>query len=263
MQGDAKVTLAAHARPRPIARARRERKPLDRRNARLCARVARQIRVRCSNPMPCRSVPSGICSELTRHMPDDAIVVVDTGHAGMWMGGMYDLRAPTPELYAQRRPSRLGISCGSRRQMRRVPDRPVVAFTGDAGFWYHIAEIETAVRWGINSVTVVNNNDGGNQSKRGFDRAYGGEQTERRARIVDLQQDELCPARRGHGRARHPRREAPPIAPRPRSRARRQPARHHRRGYGHWRVGAYCRDIVAAHLGRAGSLARRGKRGEQ
>jgi acetolactate synthase-1/2/3 large subunit len=26
-------------------------------------------------------------------------------------------------------------------------------------------------------VTVVNNNGGGNQSKRGFDRAYGGEQT--------------------------------------------------------------------------------------
>jgi acetolactate synthase-1/2/3 large subunit len=26
-------------------------------------------------------------------------------------------------------------------------------------------------------VTVINNNGGGNQSKRGFDRAYGGEQT--------------------------------------------------------------------------------------
>ena len=48
----------------------------------------------------------------------------------------------------------------------------------DAGFWYHIAEIETAVRWNIASVTLVNNNSGGNQSKRGFDRAYGGEQTQ-------------------------------------------------------------------------------------
>ena len=27
------------------------------------------------------------------------------------------------------------------------PDRPVMVFTGDAGFWYHIAEVETAVRW--------------------------------------------------------------------------------------------------------------------
>ena len=54
----------------------------------------------------------------------------------------------------------------------------MVTFTGDAGFWYHIAEIETAVRWKINAVTVVNNNASGNQSKRGFDRVYGGTQTE-------------------------------------------------------------------------------------
>ena len=54
----------------------------------------------------------------------------------------------------------------------------MVVFTGDAGFWYHIGEVETAVRWNIASVTIVNNNGGGNQSKRGFDRAYGGTQTE-------------------------------------------------------------------------------------
>jgi len=53
-----------------------------------------------------------------------------------------------------------------------------VCFIGDAGFWYHIGEIETAVRWKMNAVIVVNNNGGGNQSKRGFDRAYGGQQTE-------------------------------------------------------------------------------------
>ena len=68
-------------------------------------------------------------------------------------------------------PAGLGAKCGA-------PERPVVVFTGDAGFWYHIGEIETAVRWNINTVTVVNNNSGGNQSKRGFDRAYGGQQTE-------------------------------------------------------------------------------------
>src|SRR5262249_7262838 len=38
--------------------------------------------------------------------------------------------------------------------------------------------IETAARWGINAITVVNNNSSGNQSKRGFDRVYGGTQTE-------------------------------------------------------------------------------------
>src|SRR5207253_6180666 len=44
--------------------------------------------------------------------------------------------------------------------------------------WYHIGEVETAVRWKINAVTIVNNNASGNQSKRGFDRVYGGKQTE-------------------------------------------------------------------------------------
>jgi acetolactate synthase-1/2/3 large subunit len=120
--------------------------------------------------------PARICGELTQAMPDDAIVVVDTGHAGMWMGGMYDLRMPTQSYI--RSAGHLGWAFPAGIGAKAAcPDRPVVVFTGDAGFWYHIAEIETAVRWNIASVTLVNNNGGGNQSKRGFDRAYGGEQT--------------------------------------------------------------------------------------
>ena len=120
--------------------------------------------------------PARICSELTRHMPDDAIVVVDTGHAGMWMGGMYDLRTPAQSY--MRSAGHLGWAFPAGIGAKAAcPDRPVVVFTGDAGFWYHIGEVETAVRWNLASVTIVNNNGGGNQSKRGFDRAYGGEQT--------------------------------------------------------------------------------------
>ena len=125
--------------------------------------------------MPIR--PERLCGDLTKFMPDDAIVVVDTGHAGMWMGGMYDLRSPTQSYMRSAGhlgwafPAGLGAKCAS-------PNRPVVTFTGDAGFWYHVGDIETAARWGINAVTVVNNNGGGNQSKRGFDRVYGGTQTE-------------------------------------------------------------------------------------
>ena len=110
-------------------------------------------------------------------MPDDGIVVVDTGHAGMWMGGMYDLTSPRQSYMRSAGhlgwafPAGLGAKCA-------CPERPVITFTGDAGLWYHIAEIETAARWRINAVTVVNNNSSGNQSKRGFDRVYGGTQTE-------------------------------------------------------------------------------------
>jgi acetolactate synthase-1/2/3 large subunit len=129
-----------------------------------------------SDAVPIR--PERICHELSRNLPDDAVVVVDTGHGGMWMGGMYDLRVPTQSYIRSAGhlgwafPAALGAKSA-------VPGRPVVCFTGDAGFWYHIGEIETAVRWNINAVIVVNNNRSGNQSKRGFDRAYGGEQTEK------------------------------------------------------------------------------------
>jgi acetolactate synthase-1/2/3 large subunit len=128
-----------------------------------------------SEAVPVR--PERICAELSRGVPDDAIVVVDTGHAGIWMGGMFDLRTPQQSYLRSAGhlgwafPAGLGAKCAR-------PDRPVVVFTGDAGLWYHFAEIETAVRWGINAVIVVNNNGGGNQSKPGFDRAYGGKQTE-------------------------------------------------------------------------------------
>ena len=127
-----------------------------------------------SDAVPIR--PERICSDLTALAPDDACVLVDTGHAGMWMGGMFDTRTTAQDYLRSAGhlgwafPASLGAKCAA-------PDRPVVCFTGDGGFWYHIAEVETAVRWGINTVTVVNNNSSGNQSTIGYDRAYGGRQT--------------------------------------------------------------------------------------
>ena len=120
--------------------------------------------------------PERLCKEISDNAPENALIVVDTGHAGMWMGGMFDLQHPNQNYIRSAGhlgwafPASLGAKCA-------LPDRPVICFTGDAGFWYHIAEIEVAVRWNINTIVVVNNNSGGNQSKRGFDRAYGGEQT--------------------------------------------------------------------------------------
>ena len=125
--------------------------------------------------MPIR--PERICHELSQHLPEDAIVMADTGHSGMWMGGMYDLRSPRQSYIRSAGhlgwafPAGLGAKCAA-------PERPVFVFTGDAGFWYHLGEVETAVRCGINTVTLVNNNSSGNQGSPGFDRAYGGRQSE-------------------------------------------------------------------------------------
>ena len=58
------------------------------------------------------------------------------------------------------------------------PDLPVVCVSGDGGFMYNVQELATAVQYGINTVTVVfNDNAYGNvmrdQMRRFNDRAYG------------------------------------------------------------------------------------------
>jgi acetolactate synthase-1/2/3 large subunit len=172
--GDAKLTLAAMLAAADRSSASRRARWIETAQS-VCREWREKYRPALeSNAVPIR--PERICAELSRHVPKDAIVIADTGHAGMWMGGMYDVADARQSFMRSAGhlgwafPAGLGAKCAA-------PDRPVVVFTGDAGLWYHIAEIETAVRWKIPSVTVVNNNASGNQSKRGFDRIYGGQQT--------------------------------------------------------------------------------------
>jgi acetolactate synthase I/II/III large subunit len=185
VNGDAKVTLA-----RMLAHA--DRSSAAKRKAWVgeAQKISGEWRDKYKDALTSDAVPirpERLCHELSKHVPDDAIVVVDTGHAGMWMGGMFDLTSPRQSYMRSAGhlgwafPAGLGAKCA-------VPERPVVTFTGDAGFWYHIAEIETAARWNINAVTVVNNNGGGNQSKRGFDRVYGGKQTDKARELWTFRQ---------------------------------------------------------------------------
>ncbi|MXX23929.1 MAG: thiamine pyrophosphate-binding protein [Caldilineaceae bacterium SB0668_bin_21] len=124
-----------------------------------------------SDILPMR--PERLCRELSDYLPSDAILVSDTGHAGIWTGTMLDLKhADQSYLRCSGSlgwglPAAMGAKCAQ-------PDRPVLCFTGDGGIWYHIAELETAVRCGINTVTVVNNNHSLNQEQGGVEQTYGG-----------------------------------------------------------------------------------------
>jgi acetolactate synthase I/II/III large subunit len=178
--GDARISLERmlhHANADTVPRRRRWRE----RTQAICREWREEYApLLGSEAVPMR--PERLCAELTRAMPQDAIVLADTGHAGMWMGGLYDLTSPQQRFL--RSAGHLGWAfCAGLGAKCACPDRPVVVFTGDSGLWYHIGEIETAVRNDIRTVTVVNDNGGGNQSKRGFDRAYGGQQTERARRL--------------------------------------------------------------------------------
>ena len=124
-----------------------------------------------SDQIPMR--PERLCGELTRLLPSDAILVSDTGHAGIWTGTMIDLTSPGQSFIrcagslGWGLPAAIGAKCAA-------PDRPVVCFTGDGGMWYHLTELDTAARYGINSVTVVNNNASLNQEQALNERIYGG-----------------------------------------------------------------------------------------
>jgi acetolactate synthase-1/2/3 large subunit len=117
--------------------------------------------------------PERLCKEITDFLPSDAVLVADTGHAGIWTGTMVDLKYPGQSYLRCAGTLGWGFSAALGAKCA-VPERPVLCFTGDGGFWYHIGELETALRYGINTVTVVNNNRSLNQEKRGTERAYAG-----------------------------------------------------------------------------------------
>ncbi len=118
--------------------------------------------------------PERLCRELSKQLPSNAILVSDTGHAGIWTGTMLDLQHPDQRYIrcsgslGWGLPAAMGAKCAA-------PDRPVLCFTGDGGIWYHMTELETALHCGIHTVTVVNNNHSLNQEKKGVEAIYGGQ----------------------------------------------------------------------------------------
>lgn len=133
------------------------------------ARLAPQLE---SEQIPMR--PERLSNELTRLLPDNALLVSDTGHAGMWTGGYVDLTAPQQSFIRAAGSLGWGLPGAIGAQLAR-PDAQVVLFTGDGGLWYHLAELETAARWRVPLVIVANNNRSLNQEIGPYTVAYGGE----------------------------------------------------------------------------------------
>ena len=123
-----------------------------------------------SNEIPLR--PERLCADLTRLLPNDAVLVSDTGHSGVWTGTMIDLRSPEHSYIrcagslGWGLPAAIGAKCAA-------PERPVLCFTGDGGMWYHLTELDTAVRYGLHTITLVNNNASLNQEQAMNERIYG------------------------------------------------------------------------------------------
>jgi acetolactate synthase-1/2/3 large subunit len=103
-----------------------------------------------------------IIKAIRKELADDAIFVCGVTNIGYWSNLAYEVRRPrtfiTSSYFAT-----LGFSFPTALGAKiAAPDRQVVCVVGDGGFMYACAELATAVRYGINLVTIVFN-----------DQAYG------------------------------------------------------------------------------------------
>ncbi len=107
-------------------------------------------------------------------IPEDTFVAWDVTQFGYYARTHYKVNHPKTYIdsgysfnlgYAF--PTALGVKVAQ-------PDRPVVCVTGDGGFMFNSSELSTAVKYGVNVVTVVFRNDSYGNVARDLDEAFGG-----------------------------------------------------------------------------------------
>jgi acetolactate synthase-1/2/3 large subunit len=116
--------------------------------------------------------PDRLCAEITRALPEDGILVADTGYSGIWTSTLIELNG-TGQTYLRAAgslgwsfPAALGAKCAA-------PNRKVICWSGDGAIYYHLTELETARRRGIAVVLVINNNSGFGQGWPNIQRQQG------------------------------------------------------------------------------------------
>ena len=102
--------------------------------------------------------PQRVYAELRKVMPLDAIVALDAGLSPNFGQDRLYFHQPH-SLLTSLDLGGLGFSFpASLGAKLAAPGRPVVNFNGDGGFLFNAQEFETAVRYGLNVVTVILNN---------------------------------------------------------------------------------------------------------
>lgn len=161
--GDARATLEqmgerlrATAPPRPTRKAERE--------------AVREAVAASATQEP----QASILASLRAGTPEDAVVVAGMTQIGYYSRPFWPVYRPRTYLTSSYSgnlgyafPTALGakIAC---------PDRPVVAISGDGGFLYNVQELATAVRYGINVVQLVFNDNAYGNVARDLDESWGG-----------------------------------------------------------------------------------------
>ena len=115
-----------------------------------------------------------ILESLRAGTPEDAIVIAGMTQIGYYSRPFWPVFRPRTYLNSSysgnlgfEYPTALGAKVAQ-------PDRPVVAICGDGGFMYNAQEMSTAVKYGINVVAVVFNDEAYGNVARDLDEAWGG-----------------------------------------------------------------------------------------
>ena len=115
-----------------------------------------------------------VMEAMRRGIPEDAFIVWDVTQFGYYARTHWQVNHPKTYIdsgysfnvgYAF--PTALGVKVAR-------PDRPVVCMTGDGGFMFNSSELSTAMKYGINVVTVVFRNDSYGNVARDLNDTFGG-----------------------------------------------------------------------------------------
>ncbi len=115
-----------------------------------------------------------VLEAMQRGIPEDAFIVWDVTQFGYYARTHYPVNHPKTYVdsgyqfnlgYAF--PTALGVKVAQ-------PDRAVICMAGDGGFMFNASELSTAVRYGINLVTVIFRNDSYGNVARDLETGFGG-----------------------------------------------------------------------------------------
>ena len=108
---------------------------------------------------------AAIFAALTRAVDDDAILTIDVGNNAYSFGRYFECRRQAVLMSGYlgsigfAYPAALGAWAATREEGTRFTGRQVVAVSGDGGYGQYLAEITTAVKYGMNITHLVLNND--------------------------------------------------------------------------------------------------------
>jgi thiamine pyrophosphate-dependent acetolactate synthase large subunit-like protein len=102
--------------------------------------------------------PAQLARAIAESLPADALVVYDGAHTSFWSNDLTPVPGPRTRFHDPGS-GHLGFGVPYANALALLePERPVIEITGDGAFGFTVAELDTAVRYGLRAVHVIHDN---------------------------------------------------------------------------------------------------------